>query len=180
MKRLAVLALLTLACSETAVQPPTDTRAPIETAYVTAAEMKVYAKPDTTSPVITSYQTSEGVPVLVRRGDWVEIRTGDSSGWVQGADLVGAAEAQRHEENPSARYQRSPAPVMNMNAKGEIYIEADVNTDGDVVATKLITNTTGSDALAAQNAASLQLAKFYPMVVRGERKPFKYYHRVTY
>jgi hypothetical protein len=179
MRRAALLLLLAAACSEQVV-PPTDTREPVETAYVTAAEMKVYAKPDETSPVITSYQTSESVPVLVRRGDWVEIRSGDGSGWVRATDLVGAAEARRLEDNPTARFQRSPAPVTNMSAHGEIYIEADVNTDGDVVATRIITNTTGSEGLALQNAASLQQAKFYPIVVRGARKPFKYYHRVTY
>ena len=71
-------------------------------------------------------------------------------------------------------------PVSAPAAKGEIYIEADVNTDGDVVATRIITNTTGSEALAAQNAAALRQAKFYPIVQSGERKPFKYYHRVSY
>jgi hypothetical protein len=180
MKRVALLALLTLACSGPEVQPPTDTREPIETAYVTAAEMKVYAKADNSAPVITSYQTSEAVSILVRRGDWVEIRTGDGSGWVHATDLAGAAEASQLEDNPTVRFQRSPAPVTNMSAHGEIYIEADVNTDGDVISTRLITNTTGSESLAMQNAASLQQAKFYPIVVRGERKPFKYYHRVTY
>jgi len=55
-----------------------------------------------------------------------------------------------------------------------------VNTDGDVVSVKVIDNTTGNPGLAAQNAASLQAAKFYPIVKNSERKPFKYYHRVTY
>ena len=34
--------------------------------------------------------------------------------------------------------------------------------------------------LAAQNANALRSSKFYPIVVKGERKPFKYYHKVTY
>ena len=36
---------------------------------------------------------------------------------------------------------------------GTIYIEADVNTDGDITDTKLITNTTGADNLAGTEHA---------------------------
>ncbi len=181
MKRAVLLCLVLAACSrETPAPEPTDTREPIEVAYVGAPEMKVFAKPDDNAPVLVTYQNSEGVSVLARKGEWVEVRTGDRSGWVRAADLGSAAEAQQQAENPVARFERPPAPVTNISAHGEIYIEADVNSDGDVVATRLITNTTGSEFLAAQNAASLQSAKFYPMVHKGERKPFKYYHRVTY
>jgi outer membrane biosynthesis protein TonB len=73
-----------------------------------------------------------------------------------------------------------PMPVSAPASHGEIYIEADVNSDGDVVGTRIITNTTGSPALAIQNEVALRSAKFHPIVIKGERKPFKYYHRVTY
>ena len=73
-----------------------------------------------------------------------------------------------------------PMPVSAPSARGDIYIEADVNTDGEVTAVRMITNTTGSTALGQQNMDALRRAKFFPIVVKGERQRFKYYHRVTY
>jgi outer membrane biosynthesis protein TonB len=55
-----------------------------------------------------------------------------------------------------------------------------VNTDGDVTSTTLIENSTGSPDLAEKNMAALRRAKFYPIMNRGERKPFKYDYRVDY
>jgi hypothetical protein len=71
-------------------------------------------------------------------------------------------------------------PVSAPSAHGEIYLEADVNSDGEVLSVKTLSNTTGSEALVSQNAAALRSSKFYPIVQKGERKPFKYYHKVTY
>ncbi|HVS33809.1 MAG TPA: SH3 domain-containing protein [Thermoanaerobaculia bacterium] len=169
-----------VACGPEPLPEPTDTRLPIATAYVSAPELLVRSQPSESAPVVTKYQSGEGVSILVRQGEWVEIRTGDTSGWVRAADLGSAAETQLQADNPVARFIRPPGAVTNLQATGEIYIEADVNTDGDVVATRIITNTTGSEALAAQNAAALRQAKFYPILQAGERKPFKYYHRVSY
>lgn len=118
--------------------------------------------------------------ILEKRGDWVQIRVGTRVGWARSAGLGSAAEAKLQTENPTARF-RSPAPtVPAVSAKGDIYMEADVNTDGDVVAVKILVNTTGNDNLAALNADALRQAKFYPIVLKGTPKPFKYYHRVSH
>ncbi len=181
MRRSLIVVALAIGCSrEPSIPAPTDTRAPIGAAYVTAPDLKVYEKPDAASPVVATYQNSETVPVLVRQGEWVEIRIGDHSGWAKSSDLGDGATATTLEENPSPRFVRLPAPVTNLTAKGDVYIEADVNTDGDVVNAKVITNTTNSPALGEQNAAALRQAKFYPIVKNGTKLPFKYYHRVTY
>jgi uncharacterized protein YgiM (DUF1202 family) len=143
--------------------------------------MKVHSQANDNAPVIATYQSGEGVSVLEKRGQWVQIRVGERAGWVRAASLGSAQQAQLQSDNPTARFRSSPAAVMtHVPAKGEIYLEADVNTDGDVVAVRILSNTTGNDSLAAQNAAALQAAKFYPIVQHGERKPFKYYHRVSY
>ena len=73
-----------------------------------------------------------------------------------------------------------PMPVSAPSARGEIYLEADVNSDGDVVTVRTISNTTGSAALEAQNTNALKSAKFYPIMQNNQRVKFKYYHRVTY
>ncbi|HSP16758.1 MAG TPA: SH3 domain-containing protein [Thermoanaerobaculia bacterium] len=180
MRRLPFLLLIVVACSRQAEIAPTDTREPVDMAYVTAPEMRVHTKPDDTSPLVLTYQNGESVAIMAKRGEWVEVRTGDRTGWGHAGDLGTGAEAKKQEESPQVRFRLFPAPVTNTTAHGEIYFQADVNTDGDVVAVHVLENTTGNDALGAQNAAALRAAKFYPIVKNGERKPFQYYHRVQY
>ena len=184
MKRIAAVLLLFAACRGEETKPflaeETDTREPIGTYYVTGPELPLRQKPDTAAAVITTFQNGEKVSVLAQQGEWAEVRTGDRSGWARMADLGTAQAAAQEAGTPTARFVKTPSPVTNLTTKGEIYIEADVNTDGDVVNTRIIHNTTGSDGLAAQNAAALKLAKLYPILKNGARQPFKYYHRVTY
>jgi TonB family protein len=187
MKRLtthAVTLMLILAACRDETKPflpeQTDTREPIATYYVSTPELPIYEKPNEASPVIMRYQNGESVRVLAEQGEWVEIRTGDRSGWVKRSGLGSSEAATQAADTTVARFVKAPNSVISMTATGDIYIEADVNTDGDVVNTRIISNSTGNDALAAQNAAALRTAKFYPIMKNGERQPFKYYHRVTY
>jgi uncharacterized protein YgiM (DUF1202 family) len=177
---LSAFFLLPLNCAKQEAASASDTREAIQIAYVGAPDLKVHAKPDEASRLLTTFFNGESVSVLSRKGDWVEVRTTGGSGWARGADLTNAAAAAAEEENPTAKFRVPPAPVSAPATHGTIYIEAAVNTDGEVTSTKLITNTTGSDALAAQNEAAIKVAKFYPIVQKGEKKPFLYYYRVDY
>jgi len=181
-KRAALLSLLILAChNEPVVNTDTmDTRAPIAIRYVGAPELVVHDQPSETAAVLAKYQNGESISVLTEKGEWVEVRTGDRTGWAHAADLTSAAEKKAQEENPQARFRVMPMTISAPRAHGELYLEASVNTDGEVTDVRLIMNTTGSEALAQQTAEALRGAKFYPMVQKNERKPFKYYHRVTY
>lgn len=184
MKRAAALALLILALAckqeQPAVTETTDTREAIGVQYVGAPELQVREQPNDTATVLATYQNGEAISILSEKGEWVEVRTGDRSGWAKKADLATAEAKTAAEENPEPKFRVMPMPVSAPSARGEIYIEADVNTDGDVLSTRLITNTTGSIALAQQNENALKGAKFHPIVVKGERQKFKYYHKVTY
>lgn len=182
MKHLSLALLLLAACTseQPAVTETTDTRASIGIWYVGSPELTVREQANDTAAVLATYQNGEAVSVLAEKGEWVEIRTGERSGWAKKADLTTAAGKTEAEENPQPKFKTMPMPVSAPSARGEVYIEADVNTDGDVVTTRIITNTTGSQALAAQNENALKSAKFYPIVIKGERQKFKYYHRVTY
>lgn len=182
MKHLAPLFLLLAACSaETpAVTETVDSRAAIGVMYVGAPELPVREQPNDTAAVITTYSNGEAISILSEKGEWVEVRTGDRAGWAKKADLTTADAKTQNEEDPQPKFRVMAMPVSAPGARGEIYIEADVNTDGDVVATRIITNTTGSATLASQNEAALKSARFHPIIVKGERQKFKYYHRVTY
>ena len=185
--RTIVFVLLTLILAgcrgdktEAFLSEPTDTRAPMAIRYVTGPELPVRKQANESAPILVTYQNGERVSVLAEQGGWVEIRVGDASGWARKEHVGDAADAVALDDDLSVRFQKTPPSVTNLTAKGEVYIEADVNTDGDVVATRVLSNTTGSEALAAQNEAALRQAKFYPIVKGGKRQPFKYYHRITY
>jgi uncharacterized protein YgiM (DUF1202 family) len=186
MKRLAVLLfpllLLSAACAKEApaVTETTDTREPVAIRYVGAPELPVRTQANDTAEVVATYQNGEAISVLAEKGEWAEIRLGGGSGWVRAADLTTAEGKQASEDNPTPKFKVMPLPVSAPSARGEIYIEADVNSEGEVLTVRMITNTTGSNALAAQNSAALMKARFYPIMQDGEKKPFKYYHRVTY
>ncbi|MGN6186695.1 MAG: SH3 domain-containing protein [Thermoanaerobaculia bacterium] len=184
MKRIAAAAALLVlaACAkETPVATGTvDTREPVAIRYVGAPELPVHEQPNDTSPVKATYQNGEAISILADKGEWVEVRSGDGSGWAKAADLTTAEGKTAQDENPQPKFKVMPMPVSAPSAHGEVYLEADVNSDGDVVNVRTISNTTGSDALASQNSAALRAARFYPIVVKGERKAFKYYHKVSY
>lgn len=181
MKHLAVLVLLAAACAnEPAVTGTVDDREPIGVMYVGAPELTVREQPNDNATVVATYLNGEAVSVLVDKGEWVEVRAGDGSAWAKKADLTTAEKKVEAETDPQPKFRVMPLPVSAPSARGEVYIEADVNTDGEVTNVRLITNTTGSATLAQQNADALRNAKFYPIVIKGERQQFKYYHRVTY
>ena len=172
--------MLFAGCSE-APEVAIDTREPISIEYVGAPELPVRTTSNDAAEIVSVYQNGESVSVLARQGEWVEIRTGGGgSGWVKAADLTTEKEAAQQADNPTVKFEKLPSPISAPTVKGTIYIEADVNTDGDVTAVKIVTNTTDSPSLGQQNAAALSRAKFHPIVIKGERKPFKYYYRVDY
>ena len=181
MKRIAFVFLLVACTHEPAVTETVDSREPIAIRYVSAPELAVHTQAVDTAAVIATYQNGEAIPVLADKGEWVEVRTGDRAGWAHAADLTDAAGKKAQDETLlQPKFRVMPLPVSAPGARGEIYFEANVNSDGDVTDVKVITNTTGSEALANQNAAALRSAKFYPIIQKSSRRPFKYYHKVTY
>jgi uncharacterized protein YgiM (DUF1202 family) len=177
---LCLLPLLACAKQEGAATETTDTREAIQVGYVGAPELKVHSRPDDAAAVVTTFLNGESVSVLSRRGDWVEVRTARGSGWAHANELTNAAAAAAEEKNPSPKFRVAPSPISAPGTSGTIYIEAAVNTDGDVTSTKLISNTTGSEMLAARNQEAIMHAKFYPIVQKGQKREFLYYYRVDY
>ena len=180
----ALLLLLAAACMQkpapvtesTTVAP--DERLAIAVEYVGVPSMNVYARPAADAEVIGSYGLKEAISVLSKNGEWTEIRTFDGIGWVKQADLIGG-EAADALDTTTPRFYVAPVAVP-FKTRGEIWLQAKVNTDGLVVEVTPTKNTTGSVALANANADALKAARFYPMVDKGTRKTFIYEHRVYY
>lgn len=184
MKRILIaVLLLAAACDneQTTVTDSTPARMPIAVQYVRAEKLQVHERPFDDAPVVASYDNGESVSVLSHRGTWDEVRTASGSGWVHASDLADAIEAKKMEaDNTTVRFRVAPEPVLQPGATGEIVLEANVNSDGEVLDIKTITNTTGSPSLEARSITALRRARFYPMVRHGKRIPFTYTHTVHY
>ncbi|HYM60658.1 MAG TPA: TonB family protein [Thermoanaerobaculia bacterium] len=149
--------------------------------YVGVPVMNVYAFPTNSNGPITRFGYLETVSVLGLKGEWSEVRTLTGSGWVKTAEMIDAPEAAKLAANPSPRFLNPPAQVINNRVRGEIVLEAKVNTDGEVIGVRLVKNTTRNTALAQQNVQAMQAAKFYPMVQKGgQRVVFSYEHKIYY
>jgi hypothetical protein len=185
MKRFLIgAALLAAACNSEQTQTTDtadDAKQSIAIEYVKDAQLPIHAKPDDASPVIATYSASSAVSVLSRKGEWVEVRVADGSGWAREAALQGAAEAKANESTSTEpHFVKAPSPVTGPGAHGDITLEADVSPNGEVINVRTITNTTGSNELVVRNTMSLQHARFYPIVQHGQRVPFTYEYRVHY
>jgi outer membrane biosynthesis protein TonB len=164
--------------SETASVDPAD-RLAIAVEYVAVPKAIVYARPAVDAPVVDSFGLTEAVSVLEKNKEWCLVRTFSGSGWVKQSDLVAGNVAETM-DTTTPRFYVLPAVVPAPRTRGEILMQAKVNTDGEVVEVKLLKNTTGSDAIAKANSDALKAAKFYPMVDKGQHKSFVYEHNVYY
>ncbi len=181
---LPILALLVAACGETPADAP-PAREPIAIRYVAAEELPIHRSQDEASPILATYETGERVSVLADQGEWSEVRiTFDTSGWVRSAQLSDEPAGELAASgggSSSPRFKVPPAQVFSPGGvSGDIVLEADVNTDGEVTDVRTVANTTGRMDLEAKNVAELRKATFYPLLVGGARKPFIYEHRISY
>lgn len=183
-RSLVAAALLVAACGGQETQPTdtaNDVRQAIAIEYVRDAELAIHAQPKDDSPVIATYGASSSVSILSRKGDWVEVRVADRSGWAHASALQDASQAKASESTSTEpKFVQAPAPVTSPGAHGDITLEADVNQNGEVTAVRTIENTTGSGELVAKNSMALQHARFYPIVQHGQRVAFTYEYRVHY
>lgn len=188
MKHIAFAALLLLVlfgctqkpapvANEKTVMAP-DEQPAIAVEYVAVPSMKVYAKPALDAEVKGAYGLTEAISILDRKNGWCKVRTFEGIGWVQQKDLM-TGEAAAKLDTTTPRFYTAPEAVA-FRGRGEIWFQAKVNTDGQVVEVKMVKNTTGSNDLAKKNEAALKTALFYPMIDKGTRKTFVYEHKVYY
>jgi hypothetical protein len=189
MKRIFIAALVLivalLGCTRKPAPVATDTqpvdpseRLAIAVEYVAVPSASVYARPALDAEVVGSYGFSEAISILEKKPEWCLVRTFDGSGWIRQTDLATGNQVDKV-DTTTPRFYVEPKQIP-FRTRGEIWMQAKVNTDGAVVEVKTIKNTTGSMALANANADALMQASFYPMVDKGTRKTFIYEHRVYY
>lgn len=162
--------------------PPPEMRKALTTLYVAVPTMSIHAQPREDAPVIVTYGYTESASVLGRSGDWLEVRTFDGgSGWARGAELYTAEQIKPFLLDPQPRFFVEPVKVPPPGRiRGEVVLEARVDTSGNVFDVKTVSNTTGLDELAVTNSDALRKARFFPLIRDNQRGSFKYQYIVTY
>jgi hypothetical protein len=188
MRHLVIAALILVAvagCTQKPAPVASDTtpvepseRLAIAVEYVAVPKAIVYARPAIDAQEVGSYGLTEAVSILEKKGEWCYVRTFSGAGWIRQADLVAGDVAEKMDTTTPRFYV--PPRTIPFNADGELWLQAKVNTEGDVVEVKTVKNTTGSRVLEDANATALKEARFYPMIEKGTRKTFLYEHRVYY
>ena len=200
MKRAAIVLLLA-AC--TAAPPPAPTPAPpppppvaaqqpaaetpISSGRVNASTLNVRSEPSMQGDVIGHARRGERVTILAESGEWIRVRTGGGEvGWVSAQhvardDVAAPSSRERRGGCPpdsDYRFVSPPRPAFNEDGPhGVVTIEASVNAQGTVTSTKVVSNTTGADALATIAAREVTAAKFAPPVRNCVTRAFLFTYR---
>src|SRR4051794_33775741 len=200
MKSVAIVLLLVAACSAppppgpSPIHTPAPARAPqapaAETAIgsgrVNASMLNVRSEPSLQGEVVGHARRGERVTILGESGEWIRVRTGGGEvGWVSSQHVArddAAAPSPRGRRgcppDSDYRFVTAPRPSFNENGPhGVVTIEAAVNVQGTVTSTKVVSNTTGEEALAAIAAREVTAAKFAPPVRNCVARAFLFTYR---
>jgi len=202
MKRVAMVLLL-VACSAAPPTPapvpapapapekpqPTSTETPIGTGRVNASVLNVRSEPSLQGDVVGHARRGERVTILGDSGAWLRVRTGGGEvGWVSSQhiardDVAAASPAPSRGRrgcppDSDYRFLTPPRPSFSENGPhGVVTIEASVNAQGTVTSTKVVSNTTGDEALATIAAREVTAAKFAPPVRNCVTRAFLFTYR---
>jgi TonB family protein len=201
MKRVLALALLIAACAAppptpTPIPPPAPSPSPssqpaaaderaIGSGRVNASLLNVRREPSLQGEVVGHARRGERVTILGESGEWLRVRTGGGEvGWVSSQHVArdGAATTTSRRggcpPDSDYRFLAPPRPSFNENGPhGVVTIEASVNAQGTVTSAKVISNTTGAEALAVIAAREITAAKFAPPVRNCVARAFLFTYR---
>jgi uncharacterized protein YgiM (DUF1202 family) len=168
--------------------PPAETA--IGTGRVNASLLNVRSAPSMEGEVIGHARRGERVTILAESGEWLRVRTGAGEvGWVSSqhvarsdAAVSPAAPARPRRggcpPDSDYRFLTAPRPSFNQDGPhGMVTIEAAVNAEGVVTSTRVVSNTTGEEAMAAIASREIKAAKFAPPVRSCVTRAFLFTYR---
>ncbi len=173
--RVLPVVLLLVACA--APPPPAPKPVPepvaeervIGRVEVTATALNVRAGASTEADIVTLVKRGEKLALLSDGGDWLKVKlTSGEVGWVsaQHVRTEGAKQTARKRRagcpaDSDFAFVKTPTPTFSDQPKpGLVVVDATVSTKGDVVSTKVVSNTTGEEALAFLVEREIRSAKF--------------------
>jgi uncharacterized protein YgiM (DUF1202 family) len=152
--------------------------------------LNVRADASTNSEILTHARKGERLAVLADRGDWIRVRLADGTkGWVSAQHVVrdGAAPSTARSRRPGCpadsdyAFVRNPIPTFSdSGAHGIVTVEANVDAKGEVSATRLVSNTTGDEALAFLTEKEIRAAHFIAPVRDCAPKAFIFTYKRSF
>lgn len=161
---------------------------------VTASTLNVRATASTSADVVSRVRRGTRLDVLGEEGSWLKVRLSSGEvGWVsaqhvsRGDAPAASASSGRSRRSggcpPDSDYRFVKAPVPSFSEGGPhglVVVEAEVDSDGVVRKTRVISNGTGEDALAEIAEREIRTSRFVAPVRNCVRKPFIFTYKRTF
>ncbi len=189
MKRLLICVLLAAGCStppppEPVAAPAPQSQRELGPAHVTATALNVREEPSSDAPILTTVRRGATLQLLEEKDGWYRVRVASGGvGWVSSKYVaMGAPPPRRGRRGcpPDSDYafEKSPLPSFSEDGRhGLVVVDANVNTDGAVTSTKVVSNNTGDAALAAIAEREIRAAKFIAPVRNCVKRSFVFTYK---
>lgn len=168
--------------------PVTAEEKVIGTVKVTASALNVRKEASTEAEVVTQVKKGTALSVLSSDESWVKVRLADgATGYVSARFVAREGEKARPKSRKGcpadSDFAFTETPTLafsDSGAHGLVVVEATVNTKGSVTSTKVISNSTGDEALAFLAEREIKSAKFSPPIRNCVPRSFIFTYRRTF
>jgi uncharacterized protein YgiM (DUF1202 family) len=134
--------------------------------------------------VIKQVKRGDQLSLLATEGGWSKVRlSGGETGWAFSEYLSTGKPKNRKGCRADSEYAFVKAPLAAFSEGGPhglVIVDATVNPGGEVVSTKVISNTTGEDAPAKMAEREIRAAKFTPPYRDCVPKTFIFTYKRTF
>ena len=146
--------------------------------------LNVREEPSSDAPILTTVRRGATLQLLEEKDGWYRVRVASGGvGWVSSKYVaMGAPPPRRGRRGcpPDSDYafEKSPLPSFSEDGRhGLVVVDANVNTDGAVTSTKVVSNNTGDAALAAIAEREIRAAKFIAPVRKCVKRSFVFTYK---
>jgi hypothetical protein len=155
-------------------QPAPEVAPAEELVHVTARRLNVREEPTTKSATMARVKKGERLTVLGRDSEWVRVELPDGTkGWVYGkyVEPEGPCPPDKAE---AELLSDVPFSITEGTSIGKVVVEATVDAAGNVVSTRVVSDTTGIPELVERAESEVRGLKFSPPVHNCHPVPFLY------
>ena len=169
-----------------AVEPPVAPEEQIiGTVRVTASALNVRAEASTDSEVVTQVKKGTSLSVLREDDSWTRVRLASGEvGWVASRFVSSGKKKSARPGCPAdSDYAFVETPTLafsDSGAHGIVVVEATVSAKGNVTSTKVVSNSTGDEALGFLAEREIKAAKFSPPIRNCVARSFIFTYRRTF
>jgi outer membrane biosynthesis protein TonB len=164
--------------------PPTMEEHATGTVQVNVSTLNIRADASTSSEIVGHARRGERLTVVGDTGSWLRVKLNDgTTGWVSSQLVVREGEAARPRRAgcpPDSNYSFLAAPkpsFFEQGPHGMVVIEASVDAKGIVTSTRIVSNETKDDSLAAIADREIRNARFAPPIRNCAPKAFVFTYK---